>query len=490
MRRRAIAIASVVVCAAVAAVAVALPFDGSRSRVTLAHAFFFEGYQLSTDQAGAATVVFSERKMVRGTALQAVYVREQRAAGGWTAPAHLGAAAQYSTPTLAEARSGAAVIVVAETRHSSTNPSQQQTVVESFMRASATANWSGPAVLWTGPGLLTFDSPPAVQVDAPGVATVVWSDGASAHPAIWTSTVDPRAGTTTLATQLVDAGGGGTDLRLAVNPVGAALISWQHQDSRSTRLGGVVHAAEMAAYRNAAGAWTSPQRLDRFSVAGVGGGAQVWAPASPGVAFAANGDAVAAWIAGPGGNTGTPLMVAGYNATIGRWTTPHVLSAKPGAFGVAAAGRSSFVAVWDTGPRATVMTATTRNGADWSSARRLPGYNGPGDYSEYLASDRAGGITLVMSGRHSAIVYLTRKPDGTWTSVQTAGTGTFPEVAVTDSRSTTLIWEKVPRWRRTRGHNQALTDDAVHAWRRAHLQPTARANALPQTSLRTQPAQR
>ena len=445
MRRRAIGVASVVVCAAVAAVAVASPFGRSRSRVTLAHAFFFDGYQLSTDHAGAATVVFSEQKMVRGTALQAVYVREQRAVGKWDPSRQLGGVAQYSTPTLAEASSGAAVIVVAVTRQSPRNPSRQQTVVECFMRASATASWSGPAVLWTGTGVLTFDSPPAVQIDAAGVATVAWSDSASAHSAIWTSMVDPRAGTTTPATQLVGAGGGGTDLRLAVSPAGAALISWQHQDSRATGAAGVVHASEMVAYRSSAGSWTSPRRLDRFSFRGVGGGAQVWAPASPAVAVAANGDAVAAWIAGPGGNTGTPLMVAGYNARTGRWTAPRVLSAKPAAFGVAAAGKSSFVAVWDTGPRATVMTATTRNGAAWSSARRLPGYNGPGDYSEYLASDRASGITLVMSGRHSAIVYLTRKPDGTWTPVKTAGTGTFPEIAVTDSRSTMLIWEKVRR---------------------------------------------
>jgi hypothetical protein len=91
------------------------------------------------------------------------------------------------------------------------------------------------------------------------------------------------------------------------------------------------------------------------------------------------------------------------------------------------------------------MTATTPNGAAWSSARPLPGYNGPGDYSEYLANDQAGDITLVMTGRRSAIVYLTRKHDGTWTSVKTAGTGTFPEVAVADSRSTALVWEKVRR---------------------------------------------
>lgn len=217
-------------------------------------------------------------------------------------------------------------MVVAATQQSLTNPSQQRTLVESFMRASATANWSGPATLWTETGLLTLDSPPTVQIDAAGVATVVWSAGARAHPAIWTSTVDPGAGTTTRATQLVAADQGGTNLRLAVSPAGAALISWQHQDSRSTGRGGAVRASEMAAYRGAAGSWDSPRRLDRFSVQGVGGGAQIWAPASPTVAIAANGDAVAAWIAGPGGNTGTPLMVAGYNPAVRQWTTPHVLA--------------------------------------------------------------------------------------------------------------------------------------------------------------------
>ena len=447
MGRRAIAIASVVVCAAVTGVAVASPVGGSGSRFTLAQAAFFAGYQLGIDRAGAATVVFSEQKVIDGTAFQVIYAREQRAAHEWTPAAQLGGPAQYSAPALAEARSGAAVMVVAATQQSLTDPSQQHTVIESFMRASATADWSGPATLWTGTrSSTTLASPPTVQIDSAGVATVVWSAGARAHPAIWTSTVDPRAGTTTRGTQLVAADQGGTNLRLAVSPAGAAVISWQHQDFRSTERGGVVvHASELAAYRSVAGSWASPRRLGRFLVQGVGAGAQIWAPASPTVAIAGNGDAVTAWIAGPGGNTGTPLMVAGYNAGTGRWTNRHVLSTDPVAFGVAAAGKSSFVAVWDTGPRATVMTATTQHGTAWSSARHLPGYNGPGDYSEYLASDPTTGITLVMTGRHSAIVYLTRKPDGTWTSVKTAGTGISPEVAGAGSRFTTIVWEQVRR---------------------------------------------
>ena len=435
---------SVLACA-VAAAAVSSTSGASPSRVTLARTFFFDGYQLTADRAGAATVVFSEQKMVHGMALQAVFVRGQNTDGRWGTARQLGPTAQYGTPTLAESGSGAAVIVLALTQRARRPSSGLENVVETFARPSSTAAWSGPTVLWSGSGLLSFVSPPAVQVDAAGVATVAWSDGASARPAIWTARLDPRGRITTPATQLVAAGNGGTDLRLAENSAGAAVISWQHEDSRSAGLSGQVHASEMAATRGAAGLWTAPRRLARFSFVKPGLGAEFWAPVAPTLAITRDGSAEVAWIAGPGGNTDTPLLVAGFNAATKHWSTPHVLAAKPEGFAVAATGRDSFLAVWGTGPKATVTMATTRNGTDWSAAGRLPGYDGPGDLSDYVDSDQAGDVTLTLIGRRSAILYLTRKPDGTWTRAQAVGTGTAPEISGAGAAATTIIWEHVRR---------------------------------------------
>ncbi len=203
----------------------------------------------------------------------------------------------------------------------------------------------------------------------------------------------------------------------------------------------MVHATEMAAYRTSAAKWSSPHPLARFTFENAIGG-ELWAPESPSVALTRNGNAAVAWIAGFG-NTGAPLQIATYNATTSSWTAPHLLSAQPNGFGIAATGNSSFLSVWSTGPRATLMTATNSDAASWSAGARLRQYPHPSDLEDYLANDQAGDVTLTLSGPRSQVFYLTRKTDGDWTAAKPAGTGVFPEATVNDQGATTLLWNKV-----------------------------------------------
>jgi hypothetical protein len=68
MRRRSvILLAGALACGVLATIAIAATSDG-RSPVTLAHADFFQDYQLSSDASGTATVLWSAQKFVHGMA--------------------------------------------------------------------------------------------------------------------------------------------------------------------------------------------------------------------------------------------------------------------------------------------------------------------------------------------------------------------------------------------------------------------------------------
>ncbi len=435
-----IVLAGVLVCTGLAAVAIAATSNGRVSSVTLARAGFFQDYQLSSDASGAATVVWSAQKIVRGMAVAALGVREQNAQGNWTPSTRLGRLAQYSVPQLTESPSGAAVIVVAYVENKLQAPPSGATVVEAFTRRSSTSRWSAPVTVASQSN--TESATATVGIDSTGVATVVWADY-SAHPSIWTANVDSSNGTAAGATRLTAPGQGGTDFHLAVNPAGEALLSWRSETPAVSGEGQLVHATEMAVYRNSEATWSSAHPLARFTFQNAIG-ADFWTPESPSVALTSNGNAAVAWIAGFG-NTGAPLQIATYQATTESWTSPHLLSAKPNGFGIAATGNSSFVSVWSTGPHATLMTATSSDGTNWSAGTRFRQYPYPSDLDDYLANDPTGDVTLTLAGPHSQIFHLTRKADGDWTAAKSAGTGDSPEVTVNDPGATTLLWNQVHR---------------------------------------------
>jgi hypothetical protein len=436
MRRVVIVLAGVLVCAGLATGGIAAAASNGRSSsVTLARAGSFQDYQLSSDASGAATVAWSAED---GGASAALDVRDQDAQGNWEPTRQLGSVAQYSVPQLAESPSGAAVIVRAYVRNKLQAPPSGATVVEAFTRSSPTSRWSAPVTVSTQSN--TESATATVGIDAAGIATVVWA-GYSARPSIWVANVDSSNGTVTSTTRLAAPRQGGTDFHLAVNPAGDALLSWRSETPALAGEGQLVNATEMVAYRTSAATWSSPHPLARFTFQNAIG-AELWAPESPPVALTKGGNAAVAWIAGFG-NTGAPLQIATYNATAKSWASPHLLSTKPNGFGIAATGDSSFLSVWSTGSRATLMTATSSDGSNWSAGTRLPEYPYPSDLDDYLANDQTGDVTLTLSGPHSRIFFLTRKTDGDWTPAQSAGTGVFPEVTSNDEGATTLLWDRV-----------------------------------------------
>jgi hypothetical protein len=439
MRRVVIVLAGVLVCVGLATVAIAATAsDGRNPSVTLARSGSFQDYQLSSDASGAATVAWSAEDIVHGMAGAVLGVREQDAQGNWIPSTQLGSIAQYSVPQLAESPSGAAVIVVTYARNKLQAPRSGVTVVEAFTRGSPTSRWSAPITVSSRP---KFESATAtVGIDSAGIATVVWADY-SAHPSIWTANVNSSNAAVTGASRLAAPGQGGTDFHLAVNPAGDALLSWRSETPALAGEAQLVHATEMVAYRTSAAAWGSPYPLASFTFENAIG-AEVWGPESPSVALTANGNAAVAWIAGLG-NTSVPLRIATYNAARKSWTSPHLLSANPNGFGVAATGNRSFLSVWSTGPHAKLMNATTSDGSNWSAGKRLSQYPHPSDLDDYLANDQKGDVTLTLSGPHSQIFYLTRKTDGDWSAAKSAGTGASPEVTVSDDGATTVLWDQV-----------------------------------------------
>lgn len=440
MRRFLIVLAGALACAGLATTALIATANAHSSSVTLARSGYFQDYQVSSDASGAATVAWSAQKMVDGMAGGALRVREQDAQGNWAPSAQLGPIAQYSVPQLAESPSGAAVIVVAYVKDKLQAPHRGVTVVEAFTRRSPTSRWSAPVTVASQPN--SDSATAAVGIDSAGIATVAWAYY-SAHPAIWTATVDSANGTATAATQLTALGQGGTDLHLAVNPAGAALLSWRSETPALAGESQSVHATEMVAYRTSARTWGLPRSLARFSFQNAIG-AEFWGPESPSFALTKNGNAAVAWIAGFG-NTGAPLQIVTYNARHKSWTAPHVLSADPNGFGIAATGNGSFLSVWSAGPHAKLMTATTSDGTNWSAGARLSQYPHPSDLDDYLATDQKGDVTLTLSGPDSQIFYLTRKTDGDWSAAKSAGTGVLPEVTANDDGATTLLWNRVRR---------------------------------------------
>ena len=170
----------------------------------------------------------------------------------------LGGLNQSLGPVLAESPSGAAVIAWSYVQ----GGPDERTALEAVTRSSARSGWSVPRTIWSIGNV--DDALATAGIDTAGVATIVWTRYGPANPAVWSTSVDTADGTGTRPQRLIAAGAGGTDVSLAVNGAGAALLSWQRQlgvTRHKPQQLPTVHAAEMVSYRSASGKSLAPHRL-------------------------------------------------------------------------------------------------------------------------------------------------------------------------------------------------------------------------------------
>jgi hypothetical protein len=435
-RRLSFALVIVVFAAAGSGIAVAGSSRGARAITQLADQKQLTSYELGTDAAGAATVMWTTLKLVgpEHETAAVIRVRQQDATGRWRQVVPVGGVTQTNEAQLMVSASGAAAIVWCFVR----GGSHSATVLMVSTRASEQGSWSAPRRIWsgTGAGGLQLVS----SINASGTLTVAWAGYGRADPAIWVASVDAANDRVGRRERVAAPGSGGTNLGLAENGSGAAVLSWQRQ-LRSTGHGAIEPFSEMAAWQPTSGArWSTARQLGRFSIPREPVSSTVWTPTSPSSVVTADGTAAVGWRAGDGGH-GMPLKVSIRRPGQARWSAAHTLTHDLAGFGLTAA-HNTPIAVWssDTARQDTLRIATSASGFHWSAPARLVRIPG-GTLGPILASAN-GLIALVpLTGNHAPIQYLTRSTQGRWSAPRRVGTGDNPEVALSSHGKVAVLWE-------------------------------------------------
>jgi hypothetical protein len=238
---------------------------------------------------------------------------------------------------------------------------------------------------------------------------------------------------------------GGTELNLAENDNGAAVLSWSVELSPATRraIGSPQSFAEMAVQRPATSAgWSAAQQLGTFSIPLEPTSSGPWGPVAASSVVTANGTAAVGWRAG-GGESMVPLEVSTRTPGSASWSTPQTLTGNLGGFGLTAGANNELVAVWstDNAKEAALMTATSAGAARWSDPAHLARIHG-GTFGPILAAAANGRIALTpLTGNAAPMQYATRDPAGRWSALKRVGTGDNPEVVVSLSGSVAVLWE-------------------------------------------------
>jgi hypothetical protein len=436
--RRPVGILVGLIACGVAVAAAVVGTSGSSAQVTrLPAGSQIFGYQLSVDRQGAATIVWSTSAFRGEFADSMIRVSEQNMQVKWGAPVQLGGLKQSLNPVLAESPSGAAVIAWSYVQGGPV----ERTVLEAVTRSSAHSGWSVPRTIWSIGD--ADDAVVAVGIDAAGVATIVWTRYGPANPAVWSTSIDTADGAATTPQRLIAAGAGGTDVSLAVNGAGAALLSWQRQlgvtqHKPKPRLLPTVHAAEMVSYRLASGKWLAPHRLSTFGYQEEPVGMNIWGPRSPSSTVTSNGTAAIAWIAG-GVGVGPPVEISTRNPVTGDWSLAHAIGNTSTSDPAVAAGpHHSLLALWSSNDEGAFRTAISTDGIRWPSVR--PSSSSQHGFAPFLTSDPDGNDTIAVAGSRQRILFKTRTANNGWSALKLAGTGFNPEVVVSDSGSITLAW--------------------------------------------------
>jgi hypothetical protein len=438
-RRLSFALVLVVFAAAGSGIAVAGGSRGARAITTLTDQKQLTSYELGTDAAGAATVMWTTLKLVgpEHETAAVIRVRQQDATGRWSRAVQVGGVTQTNEAQLVVSASGAAAIVWSFAQ----GGSHSRTVLMASTRASEHGSWSAPRRIWSGTGVGGLQL--VSSINASGMVTVAWAGYGRADPAIWVASVNAASDRVGRRERVAAPGSGGTNLGLAENGSGAAVLSWQRQ-LRSTGHGAIGSPqpfSEMAAWRpTSKGRWSTARQLGRFSIPREPVSSTVWTPTSPSSVVTADGTAAVGWRAGDGGR-GTPLKVSIRRPAQARWSAAHTLTHDLAGFGLTAA-HNTPIAVFssDTARQNTLRVATSTSGFHWSAPARIVRIPG-GTLGPILTSADGLVALTALTGNHAPIQYLTRSTQGRWSAPRRVGSGDNPEVALSSHGKVAVLWE-------------------------------------------------
>jgi hypothetical protein len=228
-------------------------------------------------------------------------------------------------------------------------------------RVAARGYWEAPVALSSLSGQASAG--PSLAFALNSQALVAWIENGQARLASGQATTGVWVTPVTLAA----GGGDGTDVDVALNFAGDAVVVWSWGAN-------VVQAA----VRRAGGSWSGPVRL--------GTGTDVE------VALDGTGDAVAVWL---GGSAGNLLQSARHARGAAGWTRPFQVAATASSPRIAMDGTGNAVAVWTQGANR-VIAAGLRPTALGTWVRRGP-ISGPGASAPSVAVSPRGDATAVWN---------------------------------------------------------------------------------------------
>ena len=274
-------------------------------------------------------------------------------------------------------------------------------------------------------------SEPQLAVDGAGDAVAVWRryDGANY---IVQAASRQAGGTWQQPLDLSAAGQNAEAPQVAIDSAGDAIAVWSRSDGTNTIL--------QASSRVAGGAWQTPIDLS----------ATGWSAASPQIAIAPSGDAVAVWRRATGAGT---LIERASKPPGGYWQPPLPLSAagqNASEPQLAVNGAGDALAIWlrSDGTNTIVQSSERPVGGDWRTPRDLS-EAGQNSSEPQIAVDSTGVAIAVWrrySGTHDIVQSATKPAGGTWQAPldlsEDGQNASEPELTFDSAGNAIAVWSR------------------------------------------------
>ena len=416
------------------------------SRVSPASGYA-ENPVVAVDRNGDRTAAWTDYVARGDTVLFGVATATRRAgATGWGKAVTVAEPNDGSdTPELALAPSGAGVIVW--TQAGVGRGHRLRSMLRATTRPSADAAWRAPVTISAhAASVLQF----AVGIDAGGEITLAWTsaDG-GANARITFAGANALTGRWRSPQTLVGAARGGSDLRLAVNGDGEALIAWSRQvgETHPRHALPTIRSVQMTSYRATVGGWQRPLGVGRASEQEELPGGEIWAPTTPTIALDPAGGATVTWLTtGPG--AAQILDVAHRPGGSTTWEQPVALTKQADLFGwdVGADAHGDLTVVWGD-YRGRLRERVSDDGRGWSAPSVIEGKDAG---LPYLVVGPGGGALLTWSTSRRVFVSDRAGPAAGWSRPVAVeeGSGYFPQAALDGAGHATVLWPQ----RAARGH--------------------------------------
>jgi hypothetical protein len=300
------------------------------------------------------------------------------AAPAWLAPVNLSETGSPSDPQIAVDGRGDAVAVWDRSSGSSHE-------IQAATRLAGGA-WQTPVKLFEAPRA----GFPAIAIDPQGEAVVAWTSGSvEAHQAVDAAVGTAIGGGWSAPVQVGESGDDGDEPQVAIDPQGNSVVVWAaHPESSGSSF-------IQATSRQVGGAWSAPADISEGNVAML-----------PGVAFDAQGNAVAIWEGFDYiGSAELPAAADKWQAPVEIAQTDLGPGGRPGGPQLAADPQGEVLAVWSnasgSGENHIVYSARRPIGGGWQPPAALSD-RGMNAAAPHVALDPQGNAIAVWSAAGSS----------------------------------------------------------------------------------------